>query len=305
MTVEEMRRVREESPNVAYVSFISLTKAGIKGYFCFFEGKDAPYYVPRIKSIYKGIIHPIICGGKSKVLKVHELISYHHEYKKYIKGFFIDKDFDPSPPNHTGSPIYETPTYAIENFYSSINVFSQILKSEFALIETDQDYINCITLFKERQQEFHTVTTLFNSWYACLKDTKNKKNLPSTNVNLNDKLPKGFLTIQLDIVTQNYSIESIKQKFIESIEFNQADLESKIIEFNAIEKQKLFRGKYEIEFMIAFLRKLIASANDKRDFKYLTKKTKFNINETQIITQLSSYADTPNCLIDYLKLTTS
>ena len=38
--------------------------------------------------------HNIHCGGRDKVLKVYQLISYHREYDKYKKAFFIDKDFN-------------------------------------------------------------------------------------------------------------------------------------------------------------------------------------------------------------------
>ena len=109
---------------VAYHEFALHTKAGKDGLFCFFEGErgtDNPYYVPKIKR-YTQQYHPIRCGGRDAVLKVYELITIHPEYNAYKKAFFIDRDFN-KPLEPRNPPIFETPCYSIENFYTSVETF--------------------------------------------------------------------------------------------------------------------------------------------------------------------------------------
>lgn len=164
MDVNELRRAREESL-APYQEFEKHIREDKLGLFCFFEGKDSPYYYPRIKQATALTIFPIKCNGKKLVLKVYELIGYHREYEKYKKAFFIDRDFNESLNN---PDIFETPCYAIENFYTSIEVFKEIVKNSWGLSETSEAYKICLDLYSKRQQEFHQVTLLFNAWYACL-----------------------------------------------------------------------------------------------------------------------------------------
>ena len=86
---------------------MSTREKGKNCFFCFFEGKDNAYYVPRIKSFTENY-YPIQCGGRDKVLAVHRLITYHFEYDKYKKGFFIDRDFN-EPLQSLEPPVFETP----------------------------------------------------------------------------------------------------------------------------------------------------------------------------------------------------
>lgn len=305
MLLEELRQSRKSSANVAYMHFISLTKNNHKGYFCFFEGKDAPYYLPRIRSIYKGSIHPIKCGGKDNVIKVYRLIHNHKEYWKYRKGFFVDRDYEPKVFKSLSPPIYETPAYSIENFYSTINSFTDIIKCEFGLIEHEKEFKECAELYLKRQKEFHKSTLLFNAWYYNLKKTKEKKKLPSTNVNLSDKLPKSIIHFSLNKITSNYTIERLKELFPESINFTKKSLNETKRELRKSNHQSSFRGKYELEFLSFMIRSFLEDANNVKKRHILKKKVKFNFEYGLIVSQFSQYADTPNCLLKYIKETTS
>ncbi|HZH39259.1 MAG TPA: DUF4435 domain-containing protein, partial [Bacillales bacterium] len=108
--IEKLRKSREKA-QVAYQEFAVSTRKGKDGLFCFFEGKDNAYYVPRIKR-FTDNYHPINCGGRDEVLDVYRLITIHSEYDKYKKAFFVDRDFnEPLPPRNP--PIFETPCYSI------------------------------------------------------------------------------------------------------------------------------------------------------------------------------------------------
>lgn len=297
--LNKLRKSRSKA-QVAYQDFILHTRANKDGLFCFFEGKDNAYYISRVKK-YINQYHFINCGGRENVLEVYKLINYHREYDKYKKGFFIDRDFNPplSPPN---PEIFETSCYSIENFYVSINVFQEILKNHFHLSEISQEFDVCTRLFKERQQEFHNAVILFNAWYACLINRKNREQL-QTGVNLDDKLPKGFIKFELDIITQEYNTETIKNKFTKALEVSDEILQEKIKEFRDCEQDKVFRGKYELEFVLTIIELILQDSTITK--KYIKSKIKFafgeKISNEQALNLFSDCAETPQILDDYLE----
>jgi len=271
------------------------------GLFCFFEGKDNAYYVPRIKR-YTDNYYPIKCGGRDKVLDVYRLITIHSEYDKYKKTFFIDRDFnEPLPPHNP--PIFETPGYSIENLYVSVDVFKEILKNEFHLSEvSDKSFPVCITLFTDRQKEFHQATTLFNAWYACLIEIRNKTG-NQTGANLDDKLPRDFIDFTLDSVVAKYDVEKIKQTFPKALEVSEDILNAKFVEFTNCEHHKIFRGKYEMQFVVTIIELILQDSSKAK--KHIKEKIKFSFGEKlsneQAINVFSGYAETPESLINYLK----
>ncbi|NEP44528.1 MAG: DUF4435 domain-containing protein, partial [Okeania sp. SIO2H7] len=280
------------------------TRKAKEALFCFFEGKDNAYYVPRIKQ-FTDNYQPIKCGGREKVLEVYHLIKEQAEYDKYKKAFFIDRDFNPPLPTHN-PPIFETPCYSIENLYVSVDVFKEILKNEFSLSEvSDRNYEICLTLFMERQKEFHSAVTLLNSWYACLIDLRNSEGR-QTGVNLDDKLPKDFITFTLESVASNYDLAKIKHTFPKAPEVTEKVLTQKLICFSNCECHKEFRGKYEMQFLLVFIKLLLQDADKTQN--YLNKKIKFSFGEKisnqQAINIFSGYAETPESLKEYLKQAT-
>ena len=299
--IEKLRKSREKS-QVAYAEFALHTQKGKDGLFCFFEGNDNAYYVPRIKR-FTDNYYPINCGGRDKVLDVYRLITIHAEYDKYKKAFFIDRDFnEPLPPHNP--PIFETPCYSIENFYVSVDVFKEILKNELHLSEvSDEAFQVCISLFTQRQQEFHQATSLINAWYACLIDIRNKTG-NQTGVNLLDKLPKDFIHFTLDSVVQKYDCETIKHKFPQALEVSEDILNIKLDEFTRCEQYKTFRGKYEMEFLVTIIERILHDSSNAQ--KYIKHKIKFTfgdkLSNEQAISLFSVYAETPETLKDYLIL---
>ncbi len=300
MKVEELRRMREESANVAYQEFATHTRLEKTGLFCFFEGKDNGYYYPRIKQHTDLPIHPIKCGGRDKVLKVYQLINYHIEYQQYKKAFFIDNDFHARLPQQE-PPIFETPCYSIENLYVSIEVFKEIVKNQFYLSEVSKAYQTCITLFQARQNEFHEAVWLFNAWYACLIDIRDATG-KLTEVQLADKFPKGFLTFSLAKIEANYNIVKIKELFPLSQNLETELIAQKMTAFEAQALGKVLRGKYEMEFLIKLIDLMITDSDKEKTF--FTEKIEFNfhgnLNNEKAITAFSAYAETPNSLSEYL-----
>jgi len=298
--IDQLRKSREK-PQVAYQEFVLHAGKGNDGLFCFFEGNDNAYYVPRIKR-FTDNYHPIPCGGRDKVLDVYRLITIHSEYDKYKKAFFVDRDFnEPLPPHNP--PIFETPCYSIENFYVSVDVFKEILKNQLHLSEvSDEAFQVCIRIFTERQKEFHQATVLFNAWYACLVEIRNKTG-NQTGVNLDHKLPKDFIYFTLDSVVKKYDIEKIKQTFPQASEVSEDILNTKLGEFTNCDQCKVFRGKYEMLFLVTMIELILQDSSNPK--KYVEQNIKFafgqKLSNQQAISIFSPYAETPETLNDYLK----
>lgn len=281
-----------KSPKVAFHKFVLLHREHKTDLFCFFEGSDSQYYFPRINN-YNENHHPIMCGNKQSVLDAYDFIK--NKYSSYKTIFFVDSDFDE---NNSKDDLYVTCSYSIENFYCTEKVLSRILKNEFFLKITDPEYITIMDSFHKRQKEFHQATSLFNLWYFSAKK-KAKTLSQSTNINLDDKFPKEFISFSFDSITSNYSLDDLKQKFPDAIEIKEEELNLNKEHFFSKEPTQRFRGKYEIEFISKYLNFLINDANGNKSV--LKKKTKFKIDMALILSQLSQYAETTSHLHEFLK----
>ncbi|HNI43545.1 MAG: DUF4435 domain-containing protein [Chitinophagales bacterium] len=294
--VEELLSASKSSSNVAYMTFIRHLNKDKWGLFCFLEGKDSPYYAIRVKNHFQSNYYPIHCGGKEKVLKVYELIRKHPiEYGKAKTAFFVDSDFD-EPLNNTD--IYETPCYSIENLYTSSAVLGEILKSECRLYEIDEDFEHCISLYESLQNDFHSHTTLFNAWYACVIRFKNRTQ-EDIDVPLDDKFPKKFVQVSLSGITASYDLTAICVAYPQAPFIDDQTIAQKVSEMNIQNKGKIFRGKFEFYFMLTILDELIKDSQTTRSI--VKKNIKYHINHSNAISQLAQYAETPPDLISYIQ----
>ena len=193
------------------------------------------------------------------------------------------------------SSIYETPCYSVENFYTSVKCFSEILRAEFKLTELDDNFERCISLYTKLQEEFHNAVELLNTWIACHRDR-------SSNLKISNLSVFEFIYIDLNQVLARYTVDDLSNKFPDIPQISQQELDTKKSELLANSRQKSFRGKFEIEFFRKILQKLIDEAN-KGNPLYFTRKIKvvLSLTERNIISDLAQYADTPDCLYSYLE----
>jgi hypothetical protein len=313
--IEELRQSKSKA-QVAFQEFALSTRKNSTHLFCFFEGKDNDYYVPRVRRFTKQC-YPIKCGGRDKVLEVYKIIVNRPEYKGYRKAFFVDNDFNPSL-NPTSPPIFETPCYSIENLYVSVNVFRDILTNAFHVSEVKEQtkFEDCLTLYIKRQEEFHHAVSLFNAWYACLIDIKNETG-KETGATLGElSILKGkdkeggkkylkFVDLTLQSVSSEYNLGRIKETFPDATEVPIDKLKAKHEQFMNCEGYKVFRGKFEMQFLVRFIQLLL---HDSLSTKSVIK-SKINfafgdasgMNNEQAINVFEGYAETPDSLLDYLR----
>ena len=295
MSVNTLRASRDKAV-VVFTELTRLYKQYPSALYCFFEGEDGKYYGIRIKNITrpeKDFYLP--CKGKEGVLGIHRMLSARKYYANIRAAYFIDRDFD-KPISELGlNGIYETPYYSIENFYTSVQCFSEVLRTEFKLIESDENFEKCVSLYVRLQEEFHNAVELLNTWIACQRDK-------SSELNISDISVSRFVNIELERITKKYVIENLYTMFPGAITISKEELDARLTELRSSTRQKSFRGKFEIEFMLTFLQKLMLEANQGNS-PYFTRKVKvvLSLSKRNIISDLSQYADTPDCLYSYLE----
>lgn len=295
ITIESLQSAVDSSIALVYQKFGMYTTQDNKSkLFCFYEGKDAPYYSYRISQLYNEEYINFCCKNKGNVLKLYNKIKNNKNH--YKLAFFIDRDFD----DETGNiDIYETPTYSIENFYAYKCFLAKILKNEFYLNEDDLEAKNIQNLFDIELEKYCDIITTYNAWYHSLKLKKKRENLESTNVSLDDKLPNTFLTLEILSLEKKYTIDDIFNKYESAIEVTKDEVLASENILSTVDRYKNLRGKFILTFVIKFLEFLVSDS--KTNKLYVPNNINFNTNKTIIISQLTQYAHTPECLNLYLE----
>jgi len=271
--------------------------------FCVYEGEDAKYYGIRIDNITRFTDRRRIpCRGKADVLRLHEKVNSDSILRASNTIFFVDHDFDGMRGMAESGAIYMTPCYSVENLYIDKLVVRKILTEEFLLDDFDnsEELENIIELYEQRLAELVASLTPLNAWIAIQRekeDASSKLNLGSTKLN-------KFVTISLEKVDSKYTIDSLDAMFPDAIEVSEGELQTKILEFDGGNKVLLFRGKYLIEFLRVFLDLL---KEDKRNSipNYFSSKSNVKlVLSKNILSELSQYAITPDCLKEFLNIRT-
>lgn len=111
-----------------------------------------------------------------------------------------------------------------------------------------------------------------------------------------------FSTIAIDkvAVRQPIDISLLKQHFQSAYDVLDSELETEYNFYNQSNQQQLFRGKFELEF----LRKIIESLklkNKENTYFHTHYNCVYVDANVNTISTLSEYADTPECLIEFLR----
>ncbi len=306
---ELLNKMKEDSKSehVAFTNFsIAYSNKNKDLLYCFFEGyEDKRYYGARIKLKTDRDFRDFNCGGIGNVEKLVKLIKNKSEYDSALTLFFTDKDYSN---NKVDKDTYVTPCYSIENFYTSKQAVSEILINEFNLNTDEKDYRTATELYINLQDKFHKNLLFLNSWLACQNDIREKES-KKTYLTI-DKVTKEYFKkfLKDDLITIDDFNDFNNHEYLENTLFPSAPkigediLTEKIAFFNSSNKECIFRGKFEMKFMITFLQKL-KNEICKKDSTIFDKKCKcsliFDVNYA--ISGLSQYADTPECLLKYLK----
>lgn len=302
-----VEHLREQSTSdcVAFAEFMLQYKKGDDSLYCFFEGfEDRTYYSIRIENISEvNNYYDFVCGGKEGVKKVHKLIKSNQHYKDVKTSFFIDNDFDNE---EKSGIIYVTPTYSIENLYCTKIAFEKILISEFKMSRTDEDFKKCSANYLQLQNLFNEETLIFNAWLSCQSDYRNTHNL-TNRLKIDKKVKSYFEKIVLPDLNSIKNFNELKTKeniekiFENSPKIENEHLNKKIEYLKQINKTENFRGKFLIRFLESYLSRLQSIFGIENEHFVKNYSCKLRIENATICSNLSQYANTPDCLREYLK----
>lgn len=313
-SVESMKNDSKKDP-VKLMEFTRIFARKPECLICFFEGEnDYKYYGFRIKEILGIEWKGIDCGGKQQVIALFKILANHsHEpYRKAKTAFFVDRDFDDPQPPEIRSDIYETPCYSIENFYTTSECFKQIIETCFKIKEFEDEenenesvFKKCVRLFAETQKKFHNAVSPLNAWMFLVRK-KDACKQPRTYF---DKIKlESLVSIDVGDVRLKQPVSDYLEHLFPCHGISDAEIDEKVETFSKDDRGKVFRGKQEIDFSLKFLAKIKEDlCNDspkhfdrKRKISFLVPSLK-NMNLRDILSALSQYATTPECLRMYLR----
>lgn len=305
MSRVDLLREARQAYTVLWGQFVKSFAKKPDDLYCFYEGDDAKYYGMRIDSFIRGEGRETLnCKGKGSVIRLFELIFNSSEYNHAWVAFFIDKDFDELTELPADERMYVTPCYSIENLYVSVTAFVRCLKDEFQISnigDNSSEFEAVVNLYERLLNEFNDASEELNAWIYLVRQAE-KRDPGRQKVMLNQIKFEDFFTVSLDSVSKRYDLEAIYRIFTEISGPSQNEVDAQVGIFRGQNRVDIFRGKFLIEFYRRFLTQL-KEDRCKRFPKYFKEHgTVFCVlSKINLISELSQYADTRLCLIDFLR----
>lgn len=266
---------------------------------CVFEGEDSKYYGSRIDGYFSSLNRKnLSCKGKETVLKLKDKITTNQELNNANIIFFIDSDFNEKQADYN---LYSTPCYAIENLYVSTCVFSRVITDELGLCSfKDKELIDSlINKYEAFELASDEALSELNAWLIVrIRESESNANIK---LNLNNIPIDKFLSITGMNAMKHYNISDLDSIFKVTESIDEDNLASALHIINQNDKTKFCRGKYRLEYFREFLNELFKeSRNGEGNFLNRKIKPKLTLVKTNIISELSQYAETPDCLGEFL-----
>lgn len=300
--VETLRAARE----VAHVAFTEYLKLKPKinsnnGSILVFEGKQCPsFYMNKVVAVMGGAATAqLIVRGKEKVLALRDIVQRNLSTTNDHTLYFVDRDYDDSPQPRDYTNVYVTRGYAVENEIFNWSVVEAFIRANFDIADAaDYEAISAI------ENIFHTVTTgyleatapLHKIVYLC---RRNKIHcLPGDNV---------VDYISIDWQTQAISLKLDQKALYKALRIEDnnstklSELSTKNMEFEKLNREMDWRGKYHFSFLRTILIHL-ASCRGAGTWPF-SRPAKCNVdpNHPGLISHLSAFAQIPPCLDVFLR----
>lgn len=301
MTRPDILRQARTAYVVSWARFQKLYGQQPRALFCFFEGEDAKYYGVRIDVVVRTTVrYNLLCGGKEGVLSIRSLIVGEPRYATAWAAYFVDADFDDNTAL-TASDIYVTPCYSIENLYVLESAFTRLVRDEIMTERADAveaDVATLSELYRRGLTSFLDAVSALNAWIQYLRrGGATSSVLRLKDVNLDDLVsisPSGSRAL--------YQLVDLPSRFGLSIAVDEAEVAKVGGAFPAgVARALVFRGKYLLVFYERFVRHLLEAVRSKPP-AYVTSSCtpKLTIQTGGVLSQLSQYAETPDCLLSFL-----
>jgi len=292
------KQVKRSGPAISIHKF-KLLKNKEEYVFLFVEGEDDLYFYPQnAQNIFSNKqVLPLSCDGKDGVIEVNEIL-YNDINDSITVGFFVDRDFDEKANDLIPKNVYITPTYSVENLVYNQSTFINLLIGRFSLTPAEDEFNKCMSLYEDMSTKFYASIHLYNSWIYAQRNyitTKKELNLPKN-------LPKDFVKFQHLNIVPNYDLAAIEALHTKAPKLDKEKLDLALVILNEELPEKRFRGKFNWALFSYIIGLLIDDANNNNDWKYLSKKVKFNISRKdsrKLFEEISPFAKPPQCLLNY------
>lgn len=306
ITTEELRAERGAS-NVTYLELIKLSNREPGSLLCTVEGKDSPYYEPRIRQwavhrAFDGAVRLLNASGKRAVLQVRDAVQRNPALSSVRAIFIVDRDFD-TDREFASENTYVTDGYSVEFFYFGRNfverVFESCIFNQKVYGETRDKLSAILDIYVDLEQKYLDNAFEFNAWTLAQRRLNKKR------VSLGHIDKTRYFEI---CAVHRISKFDVPRETLESLDDERNNLPSdeqldearKIL--SAVDKAVFFRAKQHALFVISFLESTLSAIRNKEDnFVF----DEFNIIQLSIknfIDTFSSYAETARSLLDFLDL---
>lgn len=295
-------RQHRETYTVAWRRFLLAFSKTPNDLYCFFEGDDAKYYGTRIESSLRGVKwHNLNVGGKVGVLRIVSLLQAGSRYRDAFVAVFVDRDFDDKHPDF--DRLYVTPCYSVENLYCTPRAIERIFRSEFGLglLDDGKSELDSVRDYYEAMLDlFIDVIQDLNVWLYIQRVEERAGN--GTCLSVKDFGIDRIASVVTAGVKKRYSLDSISEFFPQAKAVSEKDLRDSSEVFKDVDKRVAFRGKWLSEFMRVLVSKLAEDRNSPKPTVFRAHGcVRLRISRANLLSELAQYADTPDCLVSYLR----
>ncbi len=304
MTRVEKLKESRDSLSVKFLEFTRVTSKGKTP--AFFEGEDEKYYSIRIDSIRPDISWSgINCGGKANVISMRTRIRQHETYRNRSCLFFVDSDFDDNKELSGFDDLYLTPCYSIENLYITESAYARLLSAEFGINDVCNErncFMACMEKYLDLKRQYLDAIKGFNYLVKEIRAIE-RSGTPSVRLNINNVSIDDLVSVELSGVLKNYNENFPKSIFPELPEGLQVSMDSSKEYFAERHEEMWFRGKQNLEFYRIFVGRIKQDRCKKNGRQIFKNKgnVKLQLTKANAISELSQYAETPQCLRDFLQ----
>lgn len=267
--VNELRNSRLSRAS-AYTDFLLSYKHDQSTVHAFVEGsEDESFYRNYLESQKPNqcILAMHRCNNKSDVYHNHSLINF-ARYEKHRILFFVDKDLSDflSESYSSDTNIYVTKYYSIENYLVTLNMLERVLRE--VLNQSDQEIINAFrSTFEKQYKRFCDQMINVMAWIILVKKLGLKANVNNINLDrlfsLGDdlSLSRNHDCIKLPQLYGRLSTASSVK--VSSAQLKQLPSEKKNLK-DCSDSKRFIRGKFDMWFFLAFLKKVKAQLEQRR-----------------------------------------
>lgn len=304
---KEMMKRKRKNVSVYLTKLLKRIDSYDSTLVCVFENQDAEYYGSRIDMYISDLIRKNLeCRGKEYVLEIKRKVDKNDELRRANILYFIDSDFDDiidldeDMKECIDSNVYATPCHSIENLYVSEYSFTKIITDRFHINELDNPdlFTTLINAFRVFQNDADEYLKELNAWLMVAIEDSNKDN--SIVLNINNYSISNFLSFDGYTVNKKYKVEDLKNIFKIDYHVDELRYNKYLEELSRKSLDKVSRGKYRLEYYREFLLNIIKDATDGCNvFQNNRNKISLQLSKNPV-SELSSFAETPQCLKNFL-----